>query len=132
MDVREARKPCPDGEADCTQADTRLPRSLLRIKIDEPVWLPYTIRLTPDMPAYPKELAAAGVQGQVVLHVTLTPAGQISEIQVNYNQSRVPALADAGIAHVRTLSFSPLAKLEQMPAILVVPLSFDKDTKVSP
>jgi TonB family protein len=123
------QKPCTGP--DCDQTDTRLPRSLLRTKIDEPVWLPNTIRITPVMPSYPKDLAIAGIQGQVVLHVALTPAGEIAEVRVYSNQSRAKALADAAIAHVRSMSFRPFAKLDQMPTILVVALSFDKDTEAT-
>jgi len=109
-------------------APGKLPRSILRIKPDDPIALPGVIRITPDMPAYPQELAAAGIQGQVTLHVGLTKTAEIAAVEVTYNQYGNADLARAAIAHIRKLGFARFASLDPVPAMLIVPVEFRKDT----
>jgi TonB family protein len=108
----------------------KLPRSLLRVAIDEPIWA-RTQYITPEMEEYPPKLASSGVQGQVVLEVTLTRQREITAISVQNNQSGVSALADAAVAYARRLPWSQAPPTDAPETIVIVPIEFNKDTKAS-
>lgn len=107
--------------------DEELPRSLLSVDLDKPLWVD-TQHITPDMPAYPPPLVRSGIQGQVMLEVTVTNQGKAIDIKVTHNQSGIAALADAAVTHARRLLWSHAARAQAPETIVIVPVEFEKDT----
>jgi len=110
--------------------EEKLPRSILHTKLDEPMWS-QTITITPDMPAYPQNLVVTGIQGQILLDVTITHGKTIKDIKVRHNQSGVSELADAAITHLRNLPFVDKLGTDLPEVLVIVPVEFKKDTESS-
>lgn len=104
----------------------KLPRSLLYSALDRPVILPERI-ITPDMSAYPAQLAAAGIQGPVGLMLSLTPDGTITAIKPT-NHLFGDALTDAAVAYARSLSFKDAVKPDAPVTTVLITFDFEKDT----
>ena len=74
------------------------------IRIGDGVSLPWKIQDVP--PVYPAASQEAGVQGLVILEVTITPTGDVGDIEVVHS---VPELDEAAIAAVEQWRYVPAA-----------------------
>jgi len=84
-------------------------------------------RVTPDVSAYPPELAALGIQGVVNLDVNVTREGTITSIRPSPSPFGAE-LTDAGVAVAKTLSFKDAARPEAPETTVIVSIYFEKDT----
>ena len=73
-------------------------------------------------PVYPPEARAARVQGVVIMEVTLSPTGEVSDVDVLRS---VPLLDEAAVAAVRQWRYEPtLVDGEPVPILFTVTVNF--------
>ncbi len=73
-------------------------------------------------PAYPPDAREARVQGVVIMDVTLSPTGEVSDVEVLRS---VPLLDEAAVAAVRQWRYEPtLVDGEPVPILLTVTMNF--------
>lgn len=73
-------------------------------------------------PVYPPEAREARVQGVVIMEVTLSPTGEVSDVEVLRS---VPQLDEAAVAAVRQWRYEPtLVDGEPVPILLTVTVNF--------
>jgi len=80
----------------------------------------------PGVPAYPAALAERGIQGRVVVRVTVDAAGKAAGVAVS-ESSRSLALDRAALAMVRAWPYAPAGK-GGAPAEVLVGIRFSKDS----
>lgn len=74
---------------------------------------------------YPEELWDAGVEGETVLRLFVTPAGAVDTVRVE-RESGYPAFDSAAVAGARDLRFEPATRGEEPVAVWVLlPVQFD-------
>ena len=73
-------------------------------------------------PVYPPEAREARLQGVVIMEVTLSPTGEVSDVEVLRS---VPQLDEAAVAAVRQWRYEPtLVDGEPVPILLTVTVNF--------
>jgi TonB family protein len=76
-------------------------------------------------PKYPEAALAAGVQGVVILEVTIGPDGAVQETRILRS---IPLLDDAAVSAVREWQFAPtLLNGAPIPIIMTVTVNFTLD-----